>query len=112
MVSVGRPAALASLTPPRLKDAKPNDELPLTIILHGLLGSSNNWRSIMARNDLLPGRFVCALDLRNHGRSQHANSMTFKVTTRANEGRLRRTGSTSPGGETPAFVLRFKLFVT
>jgi pimeloyl-ACP methyl ester carboxylesterase len=49
MVSAGQHAALASLTPPRLKDAAPSDELPLTVILHGLLGSSNNWRSAMAR---------------------------------------------------------------
>ena len=49
MVSAGQHAALASLTPPRLKAAAPSDELPLTIILHGLLGSSNNWRSAMAR---------------------------------------------------------------
>ena len=34
---------------------------------------------------MLPGRFVCALDLRNHGRSQHAHSMTYKVSGRANE---------------------------
>ena len=69
---------LAALFPPRLKDAVPSDkDLPLTIILHGLLGSANNWRSVIARPDMLAGRYVCALDLRNHGRSQHAATMTY-----------------------------------
>ena len=75
----GQAVELASLTPPRLKGAVPGDATPLTIILHGLLGSSNNWRSVMARDDMLPGRYVCALDLRNHGRSQHADSMSYEV---------------------------------
>ena len=48
------------------------------MILHGLLGSANNWRSLINRDDLLAGRFVCALDLRNHGRSPHSDSMTYK----------------------------------
>ena len=69
---------LGSLVPPRLKDAAPSEQgLPCTIILHGLLGSATNWRSILWREDMLPGRYVCALDLRNHGRSSHAASMTY-----------------------------------
>lgn len=48
---------------------------PPLIILHGLFGSSVNWRRI--------GRFlaeqhrVLALDLRNHGRSTHAETMSY-----------------------------------
>lgn len=49
---------------------------PPLIILHGLFGSSVNWRGI--------GRFlshhhrVLALDLRNHGRSPHAKTMHYE----------------------------------
>ena len=76
----GPSVELAALIPPRLKDAVASDDtLPLTIVLHGLLGSANNWRTLLSREDTLPGRFVCALDLRNHGRSQHADSMTYQV---------------------------------
>ena len=74
-----RRIALSALIPPQLKNSVPcDDKLPLTIILHGLLGSANNWRSLLAREDMLAGRFVCALDLRNHGKSEHADSMTYK----------------------------------
>ena len=63
----------------RLKEAAAGDKtLPATVILHGLLGSANNWRSLINRDDLLAGRFVCALDLRNHGRSPHSDSMTYQ----------------------------------
>ncbi|GAA3908960.1 alpha/beta fold hydrolase [Halomonas cibimaris] len=49
-------------------------ELPL-IILHGLLGSADNWRSHMrAWQDQ---RRVVAVDLRNHGRSPHADGMSY-----------------------------------
>lgn len=74
-----RRIALSALIPPQLKNSVPcDDKLPLTIILHGLLGSANNWRSLLAREDMLAGRFVCALDLRNHGKSEHSDSMTYK----------------------------------
>jgi pimeloyl-ACP methyl ester carboxylesterase len=45
------------------------------IILHGLLGSSSNWRSIARR--LADGRRVFCLDLRNHGDSPHADHMSY-----------------------------------
>jgi pimeloyl-ACP methyl ester carboxylesterase len=45
------------------------------IVLHGLFGAAVNWRHICQA--LLPTREVYALDLRNHGRSPHAASMTF-----------------------------------
>mmetsp|Transcript_1740 Transcript_1740/g.5300 ORF Transcript_1740/g.5300 Transcript_1740/m.5300 type:complete len:328 (-) Transcript_1740:411-1394(-) len=68
---------LASFIPKRIGDIKDYTSKPITFILHGMLGSSYNWRSLLVREDFLPGRYVCALDLRNHGRSQHASSMLY-----------------------------------
>lgn len=45
------------------------------IVLHGLFGGAINWRYICQA--LQAERAVYALDLRNHGRSPHAASMTF-----------------------------------
>jgi esterase len=46
------------------------------VILHGLLGSSDNWLSPARR---LAKRFrVCLFDLRNHGGSPHSDSMTLE----------------------------------
>jgi len=45
------------------------------VILHGLLGSSGNWRSIARR--LAERHRVFALDLRNHGKSPHVESMSY-----------------------------------
>lgn len=48
---------------------------PPLIILHGLFGSARNWQTIAER---LAGRWrVFACDLRNHGRSPWAPTMTF-----------------------------------
>eukprot|EP00960_Hanusia_phi_P075731 768460-Hanusia_phi.AAC.3 len=86
---------LASFIPKRIGDIKEYTSKPITFILHGMLGrqlrfiscqifgfnfycrSSYNWRSFLVREDFLPGRYICALDLRNHGRSQHASSMRY-----------------------------------
>lgn len=47
------------------------------IILHGLFGLGDNWRTI-AR--LLEAQYQCILvDLRNHGRSPHDDVMNYKV---------------------------------
>ena len=48
---------------------------PFVVILHGLLGSSGNWRSI-ARKLGETHRVYC-LDLRNHGASPHVDTMTY-----------------------------------
>ena len=48
---------------------------PPFVILHGMLGSSRNWRT--AGRDLAEGRRVFALDLRNHGMSPHAGEMPY-----------------------------------
>ena len=45
------------------------------IVLHGLFGSGTNWCSL-ARG-LSDGCTVHLLDLRNHGRSPHADSMNY-----------------------------------
>lgn len=54
-------------------DMRP-DSLPL-VILHGLLGSADNWRSALKRFG--SERRIIALDLRNHGRSPHAQGMNY-----------------------------------
>jgi esterase len=52
---------------------------PPLIILHGLLGSADNWRSVSQR---LGAHYkVFALDLRNHGRSPHSDIFDFDVMT-------------------------------
>ena len=47
------------------------------IILHGLLGSSDNWRAISTR--LRPNYKIYTVDLRNHGRSPHSEIMTYPI---------------------------------
>lgn len=48
---------------------------PPAIILHGLFGSSSNWRTIATR---LATRFhVLCVDLRNHGKSEWKDSMSY-----------------------------------
>lgn len=45
------------------------------LVLHGLFGSRNNWAPLARR--LAKHHDVYALDLRNHGDSQHADSMSY-----------------------------------
>ena len=52
-----------------------SDQRPTLIFLHGFLGSSSNWHSIARR---LEERFhILVPDLRNHGRSPHAETMDY-----------------------------------
>ncbi|MGB4846503.1 MAG: alpha/beta fold hydrolase [Saprospiraceae bacterium] len=52
---------------------------PPLIILHGLFGMLDNWRTI-AR--MLEDKYQCILvDLRNHGRSPHDDEMNYQVMT-------------------------------
>ena len=53
-----------------------NDNAPAVIILHGLFGSSSNWRSI-ART-LSRSWHVFSLDLRNHGKSPWHDEMQYQ----------------------------------
>lgn len=48
---------------------------PPLILLHGMLGSSRNWQTAGA--ELAARYHVFALDLRNHGRSPHADTMSY-----------------------------------
>ena len=48
---------------------------PPLVLLHGMLGSSRNWQT--AGGDLAAQFHVFALDLRNHGRSPQADTMTY-----------------------------------
>ncbi len=45
------------------------------IILHGLLGTSDNWQTIA--NQMSENFTVCLLDLRNHGRSFHSDIFNY-----------------------------------
>jgi esterase len=49
---------------------------PPLILLHGMLGSSRNWQTTGA--DLAAYFHVFALDLRNHGKSPHADTMHYE----------------------------------
>jgi esterase len=48
---------------------------PPIVLLHGMLGSSRNWQT--AGRELALSARVCALDLRNHGSSPHADRMDY-----------------------------------
>ena len=51
------------------------EQVPL-LILHGLLGSMDNWRSQAQR--LAAKRPVITMDLRNHGNSPHLSGMSYR----------------------------------
>jgi esterase len=47
------------------------------VILHGLFGSSDNWRAIA--KELATQAQVITVDLRNHGRSPHSSQQTYAL---------------------------------
>ena len=53
-----------------------NPALPKIVFLHGLLGSSRNWRSVC--KSLSEERHTFALDLRNHGKSFHSEDISIR----------------------------------
>jgi len=57
------------------EDLEAQDKTPL-IILHGLLGSMDNWRGQAKR--LSKNRTVVTMDLRNHGNSPHVAGMSYR----------------------------------
>ncbi len=50
---------------------------PPLVLLHGLLGSSTNFRSLLPKLSLQAKRKVWAVDLRNHGQSPHSEVMSY-----------------------------------
>lgn len=58
------------------QDNGPKDTLPL-VVLHGLFGSADNWRSHVKLWQ--ERRRVVTVDLRNHGRSPHAEAMNYAL---------------------------------
>ncbi len=67
------PLAAKEFAPAATPPAAP----PPLVVLHGLLASSRHWRTAAA--ELAARRSVFTLDLRNHGRSPRAATMTFPV---------------------------------
>ncbi|KAL7751096.1 hypothetical protein RI367_003676 [Sorochytrium milnesiophthora] len=57
--------------------AAPSKSPPL-VVLHGVFGSKQNWQSLAKRFAKLLNTDVYALDLRNHGDSPHAPSMSLQ----------------------------------
>jgi pimeloyl-ACP methyl ester carboxylesterase len=57
----------------RVRKATNATNKPPLIILHGLLGHSNNWSNIAAKPELYSDRDILCVDLRNHGSSPHTN---------------------------------------
>ncbi|KAL4711875.1 hypothetical protein ACJJTC_006044 [Scirpophaga incertulas] len=57
-------------------DPEDNSQPPL-VILHGLLGSKNNWNSMSKAIHRTTGRKVISIDARNHGDSQHSSHHTY-----------------------------------
>ncbi|XP_013190927.1 protein ABHD11 [Amyelois transitella] len=53
-----------------------NSQPPL-VILHGLLGSKNNWNSMSKAIHRTTGRKVISVDARNHGDSRHSSQHTY-----------------------------------
>ena len=51
---------------------------PVVVILHGLLGSLDNWASF-AKQLVKHGFHVITVDQRNHGHSPHSNEMTYDL---------------------------------
>lgn len=50
---------------------------PPLVILHGLLGSKNNWNSMSKAIHRTTGRKVISVDARNHGDSRHSSQHSY-----------------------------------
>lgn len=52
-------------------------QMPPLVILHGLLGSKNNWNSMSKAIHRTTGRKVISVDARNHGDSRHSSQHSY-----------------------------------
>ena len=51
---------------------------PPVVVVHGMLGNKNNWKTPARMISEQTGRHVYCVDLRNHGASPHVDTMTFR----------------------------------
>ncbi|KAB5592139.1 Alpha/beta-hydrolase [Ceratobasidium theobromae] len=65
--------AYEKMDPPELKSPSP------MLIVHGLYGSKQNWRSLSKAFARSLGRPVYTVDLRNHGESPHSEIMDYSA---------------------------------
>lgn len=62
------------------RDYGTRGEAPPLVFLHGLFGSSANWRGIVKRFE--SAHYILAPDLRNHGRSPHHDEVSYAAQAR------------------------------
>lgn len=72
-----RPVKLAFISYESIKDVTQTSNLCPVIIMHGLLGSKNNWNSLSKTIHQQTGRKVITVDARNHGDSPHSADMSY-----------------------------------
>jgi len=70
-----KPARLHHMAIPSKNKDSP--DLVNLVVLHGLLGSSSNFQSILKNHKISSQANTFLLDLRNHGASEHKDTMTF-----------------------------------
>lgn len=61
----------------RYGDPQKDRALPPLIVCHGLFGQKTNWNSVAKALQRKLGSVIYTLDLRNHGASPRANTMTY-----------------------------------
>lgn len=59
-------------------EPEPIQQPPL-VVLHGLLGSLDNWHSFARRYTQATEQTMIAIDLRNHGESPHVDGMSYRL---------------------------------
>jgi len=74
-ISSKAPAHLSNIYQPCIETSLKN--IPNLVVLHGVLGSSKNFRGITHNPKIASKVNTHLLDLRNHGKSDHSESMTY-----------------------------------
>lgn len=57
----------------------PDSKQPPLVVLHGLLGSLDNWHSFARHYTQATDQAIIAVDLRNHGDSPHVDGMSYAL---------------------------------